>query len=98
MANNIISTGFNAGDTIYNSNGGTLISGDAVKGGYFVTDIIENAPDWTHVDGTLCYCTSTASFYQYSTDTNQWLIKITNTQLTNLINLLDSIDFSGSNS
>lgn len=66
MANNIISTGLNTGNTIFNSNGGILISGDAVKGGYFVTDAVENIPSWANTEGTLCYCTSNSKFYQYN--------------------------------
>lgn len=65
MADNIIKTGLNTGSTIYNSNGGTLISGDAVKGGYFVTDTLDNIPSWTNVTGALCYCTEDNKYYQY---------------------------------
>ena len=72
MANNVISTGLNTGNTIFNSNGGTLISGDAVKGGYFVTDAIVNIPSWAKVDGTLCYCTNEAKFYQYKESSQTW--------------------------
>lgn len=57
MADNRISTGLDLGATAFNSNGGTVLSGDAVKGGYFVTDAIANNPFWTQVEGTLCYCT-----------------------------------------
>jgi hypothetical protein len=58
-------------NTAYNGAGGTVISGDAVKGGYFVTDTIANIPSWANVKGTLCYCTGTTSspvnkFYQYN--------------------------------
>ena len=71
MATNIISTGLDTASTIYNSNGGILISGDAVKGGYFVTDIVANIPSWANIAGTLCYCTGTSDepvnkFYQYN--------------------------------
>lgn len=66
MAHNIISTGLNTGNTIFNSNGGILISGDAVKGGYFVTDTVMNIPSWANTQGTLCYCTTDSKFYQYN--------------------------------
>jgi hypothetical protein len=42
-----------------------LISGDAVKGGYFVTDTVANIPSWANTEGTLCYCTADSKFYQY---------------------------------
>ena len=66
MAGNIIVTGLNLMDTAYNGAGGTVISGDAVKGGYFVTDTINNIPSWSNVTGTLCYCTGDSKFYQYN--------------------------------
>lgn len=71
MANNIIARGLDTSETLFNSNGGTLLSGDAVKGGYFVTDTLENIPTWTNVTGTLCYATGTTAnpinkFYQYT--------------------------------
>ena len=69
MATNIISSGLDTASTIYNSNGGILISGDAVKGGYFVTDTLDNIPSWTKVPGTLCYCTADSKFYQYNGST-----------------------------
>lgn len=77
MATNIISTGLDTASTIYNSNGGILISGDAVKGGYFVTDTVANIPSWANIAGTLCYCTGTSDepvnkFYQYN---GTWLEK-----------------------
>ena len=44
MAGNIINSGLNLMSTAFNSADGTVISGDAVKGGYFVTDTLENIP------------------------------------------------------
>ena len=78
MANNIISRGLDTAETLYNSNGGTLLSGDAVKGGYFVTDTLENIPSWANISGTLCYCTGTEEspvnkFYQFNGAT--WIEK-----------------------
>lgn len=66
MAGNVINTGLNLMNTAYNGAGGTVISGDAVKGGYFVTDTIANIPSWSNVTGTLCYCTNDSKFYQYN--------------------------------
>ena len=66
MAGNIISNGLNLMNTAYNSVSGVVISGDAVKGGYFVTDTLENIPSWSNVTGTLCYCTADSKFYQYN--------------------------------
>ena len=63
---NIISSGLNLMNTAYNGAGGIVISGDAVKGGYFVTDTIDNIPSWSSVAGTLCYCTADSKFYQYN--------------------------------
>lgn len=63
---NVINKGLNLMNTAYNSAGGIVLSGDAVKGGYFVTDTLDNIPSWTHVAGTLCYCTEDSKFYQYS--------------------------------
>jgi hypothetical protein len=71
MANNVISTGLNLMNTAYNGAGGIVLSGDAVKGGYFVTDTIANIPTWSNVEGTLCFCTGTEEnpinkFYKYN--------------------------------
>lgn len=66
MAGNVISSGLNLMNTAYNGAGGTVLSGDAVKGGYFVTDAIENIPSWSNVVGTLCYSTGDSTFYQYN--------------------------------
>lgn len=66
MAGNVINTGLNLMNTAYNGAGGTVLSGDAVKGGYFVTDTIANIPSWSNVQGTLCYCTGDSKFYQYN--------------------------------
>lgn len=70
MAGNVINTGLNLMNTAYNGAGGIVISGDAVKGGYFVTDALENIPSWSSVAGTLCYCTGDSKFYQY--DGSSW--------------------------
>ena len=66
MANNIIKTGLNLMNTAYNGADGIVISGDAVKGGYFVTDTVANIPSWSNVEGTLCYSTTDNKFYQYN--------------------------------
>lgn len=66
MAGNVITSGLNLMNTAYNGAGGIVLSGDAVKGGYFVTDSMFNIPGWTHVKGTLCFCTNEQKFYQYS--------------------------------
>ena len=66
MAGNIISSGLNLMNTAYNGAGGIVISGDAVKGGYFVTDTIANIPSWSKITGTLCFCTADSKFYQYN--------------------------------
>lgn len=63
---NIINTGLNLMNTAYNGAGGIVISGDAVKGGYFVTDILDNIPIWTRIKGTLCYCEADKKFYQFN--------------------------------
>lgn len=73
MSDNIIRTGLNLMNTAFNGQGGTVISGDAVKGGYFVTPSIEitdkgeegKIPDYACVLGTLCYCSTDKKFYQY---------------------------------
>lgn len=73
MSDNIIRTGLNLMNTAFNGSGGTVISGEAVKGGYFVTPSIEitykgeegKIPDYACVLGTLCYCTGDKKFYQY---------------------------------
>ena len=70
MASNVINSGLNLMNTAYNGAGGIVLSGDAVKGGYFVTDTIANIPSWSNVEGTLCYCTGDSKFYQY--DGNAW--------------------------
>lgn len=70
MAGNVINTGLNLMNTAYNGAGGIVISGDAVKGGYFVTDTRDNIPSWSSVAGTLCYCTGDSKFYQY--DGSSW--------------------------
>ena len=69
---NIISSGLNLMNTAYNGAGGIVISGDAVKGGYFVTDTIDNIPSWSNVEGTLCYCTGDLKFYQYNDSSKTW--------------------------
>lgn len=66
MAGNIISSGLNLMNTAYNGAGGIVISGDAVKGGYFVTDTLANIPSWSNITGALCYCTGDSKFYQYA--------------------------------
>ena len=74
MADNIIRSGLNLMNTAFNGNGGTVISGEAVKGGYFVTPSIEitttgesgKIPAYACVVGTLCYCTGDSKFYQYN--------------------------------
>ena len=66
MATNIISTGLDTASTLFNSIDGILISGDAVKGGYFTIDTIDNAPLWTKNLGTLCYCSNEKKLFQYN--------------------------------
>lgn len=72
MAWNVINTGLNLMDTAFNGAGGIVISGDAVKGGYFVTDTLENIPSWSNVTGTLCFCLNDSKFYQYDGASNGW--------------------------
>ena len=49
-----------------------VVEGKYVKGGYFVIDTYENlsklktSDDKTIINGSLCYCTSKAAFFQYS--------------------------------
>lgn len=66
---NVINTGLNLMNTAYNGAGGIVLSGDAVKGGYFVTDTLKNIPVWTKVKGTLCYCEEDKKFYQFNGET-----------------------------
>ena len=76
MPSNIINTGLNLMNTAYNGQDGIVLSGDAVKGGYFVTDyisevlddngnIIYTPPIWTRNVGTICYNKSDKKFYQF---------------------------------
>lgn len=70
MANNVINSGLNLMNTAFNGAGGIVISGDAVKGGYFVTDVIANIPSWSEIEGTLCFVTDATEgrprgFYQF---------------------------------
>ena len=72
MSGNVINTGLNLMNTAYNGAGGIVISGDAVKGGYFVTDTLANIPTWTRVDGTFCYCKEDKKFYQFNSTLDDW--------------------------
>jgi hypothetical protein len=91
---NIIRSGLNLMNTAFNGNGGTVISGEAVKGGYFVTPSVEitsegeegKIPDYACVTGTLCYCTGDSKFYQYN-GTN-WVEPLFQ-QLSNLIEIVE---------
>lgn len=64
---------------LINGNGGIVVNGAAVRGGYFVTESTDitstgeagKIPDYACVTGALCYCTGTTStpinkFYQYN--------------------------------
>lgn len=62
----------NAGSEVVNNNGGIVVKGTAVEGGYFVTESIEitsigeagKIPKYACVEGALCYCTGDSKFYQ----------------------------------
>lgn len=81
MSDNIIRTGLNLMNTAFNGSGGIVISGEAVKGGYFVTPSIEityegeegKIPDYACIKGTLCYCSTDKKFYQF--DGTNWVNK-----------------------
>ena len=59
---------------IINGNGGIVVKGTAVSGGYFVTNSIDvtatgeagKIPDYACVEGALCYCMGDSKFYQYN--------------------------------
>lgn len=98
MAGNVINSGLNLMNTAYNGAGGTVLSGDAVKGGYFVTDTIANIPSWSNVVGTLCYVTGTATapvnkFYQYNG--TSWVEKIATTSTDGFMSATDKTKLAG---
>jgi hypothetical protein len=73
---------------IINGNGGIVVKGTAVSGGYFVTNSIDvtatgetgKIPDYACVEGALCYCTGDSQFYQYhkpeGADKGEWAVKV----------------------
>ena len=94
MASNVISDGLNLMSTAYNGETGIVLSGDAVKGGYFVTDTIDNIPIWARTDGTLCFCTSSSAFFKYSDVSSAWEQILSMGQLDKLARIADIIEIS----
>ena len=54
----------NAAAKVINAAEGIVVDGHDVAGGYFVIDSINNIPDYSFVEGALCYCTTEGIFYQ----------------------------------
>jgi hypothetical protein len=59
----------NTGSVIINTTDGVVAEGKDIIGGYFVTDKIENIPDYTKTAGQLCYCTEESKFYMFNGST-----------------------------
>ena len=65
-------------DELINGQGGIVVQGSAVSGGYFVTQSTSitttgetgKIPDYACVEGALCYCTGDSKFHQY--DGSSW--------------------------